>query len=369
MIGPMSSLVRAVSPRDRRAAARTLVLVAVLGLVVNVAWELHALLAGVPTSGPAGVAATIGACVVLLALALACRRAPERFPPVVYAALSPIGIALHAGICLGSGDATASGQLGFIYVMVYVAAHFRGPFAWATALAALAGDAVVTLSLLPLEEAVGDLIVMAAALSMLTVVLVTAGSHQDRLVARLDAQARADPLTGLSTRRELADVAGRLLGDAGDRLAGRERVPRRPDRRTGGGPDAVALVLIDVDRFKDLNDTHGHPVGDAALVHVAQLVRSAVRPSDTVARLGGDELAVLIPASLDDALARAHAVHDAVRRTPLPLGGAEVPMTVSVGVAHARVGASTFAELYAAADTALYRAKVAGRDTVVAAAV
>ncbi len=358
----MSPLKRALIPRDRTAAARTMVLVAVIGLAANVAWELYAMASRMPSSSPTSAAATVGACLVLVVLALACRRVPERVPPLLYAVLPPIGVGLQVGICLVNRDATAAGQVGFVYPVVFAAAHFRPPFAWTAAATALLGDAVVALTLLPVRQAVSDLIVMSAALGMLTVVLVTAGTYQDRLVARLNALATADPLTGLATRRELADVAERLL-------AGRTAPGQRPERRTGGPVATVALVVIDVDRFKVLNDTHGHPVGDAALVHVAQLVRAAVRPSDTVARLGGDELAVLLPGSLDDALARAHAVRDAVRRHPLRVDDAEVGMTVSVGVAHARVGEVDFTDLYSAADAALYRAKLGGRDAVVAAPV
>jgi len=122
---------------------------------------------------------------------------------------------------------------------------------------------------------------------------------------------------------------------------------------------------VDVDQFKSINDAHGHPVGDDALVHLAGVLTTAVRSSDTViSRLGGDELAILLPGcSADVAARRAADLVEAVRRAPLPLpDGRLLPVSVSVGVAHAPEHARELRELYSAADAALYRAKLGGRD-------
>jgi diguanylate cyclase (GGDEF)-like protein len=127
----------------------------------------------------------------------------------------------------------------------------------------------------------------------------------------------------------------------------------------------TALILVDVDFFKAINDGHGHPVGDDALVQIAGVLTRAVRFGDAVvSRLGGDELAVLLPGcSADVAARRAEDLVDAVRRAPLPLlDGRLLPLSVSVGVAHAPQHDTELRALYAAADAALYQAKHGGRD-------
>jgi diguanylate cyclase (GGDEF)-like protein len=126
-------------------------------------------------------------------------------------------------------------------------------------------------------------------------------------------------------------------------------------------------VLIDVDSFKAINDSHGHPVGDDVLVHLSTVLRGRVRAEDAVlSRLGGDELAVLLPGcSRDVAVRRAEDLHDAVRSTPLPLSdGGLLALSISVGVAHVAQDSTDRRGLYTAADNALYDAKRAGRDRV-----
>ena len=202
--------------------------------------------------------------------------------------------------------------------------------------------------------ALADLVVVTSALVMLTVVLLTGSAHQDRLVTRLHDLAGTDSLTGLWTRGRLEDRAHRVLAT----------------RRTNDDAARdVGLVVVDLDRFTLLNDTYGHPVGDAALAHLARLTRAHFRAEDAIARLGGDELAVLITSAPGDIRERAEALRAAVRATPLPSHAGPVEMSVSVGVAHGLVGDADFARLYDAADAALYRAKQAGRDAVAVVAV
>ena len=110
----------------------------------------------------------------------------------------------------------------------------------------------------------------------MAVMLTRANGLQERLVAALQEQARVDSLTGLVNRRSFDEALESTL-----------------TRPVGAG---TALVLIDVDSFKTINDSHGHPVGDAVLVHLAEVLREQVRTDDAVlSRLGGDELAVLLP--------------------------------------------------------------------------
>jgi diguanylate cyclase (GGDEF)-like protein len=119
----------------------------------------------------------------------------------------------------------------------------------------------------------------------------------------------------------------------------------------------VALLLLDVDHLKRINDTRGHSGGDAALQQVATAMRQAGRPNDVAARYGGDEFALLIPESeIAGALRLAERIHAALHPTTDRVG-----VTVSVGAACINSEITTVDELIRAADSALYAAKRAGR--------
>ena len=127
--------------------------------------------------------------------------------------------------------------------------------------------------------------------------------------------------------------------------------------------------MIDIDHFKRVNDTHGHPFGDACLQAVAQALQAALqRPGDLVARYGGEEFAVMLPgidrAGAATVAARLHAAVSAIR---IEHDGQAVPLTCSIGC-HSITSAttSTAAQVISQADKALYEAKRRGRDCVVA---
>jgi diguanylate cyclase (GGDEF)-like protein len=178
-------------------------------------------------------------------------------------------------------------------------------------------------------------------------VLIRAGVVQDRLIAQLRRQAAIDPLTGLVTRRVLDEATQSAITGA--------------EAQVG-----TSLVMIDVDRFKVLNDTYGHVVGDDALSHIARLLTETARTHDVVARMGGDELAVLMPGcSYDVAVRRAEQFVALVRDTPLLLpSGASIALSISAGASHAPQYGARPRTLYASADAALYIAKRSGRDQV-----
>ena len=169
----------------------------------------------------------------------------------------------------------------------------------------------------------------------------------------------------LETTRRMAEVDG-LTGACNRRhfavLLARESVRSA----TTGVP--LALMMVDIDHFKRVNDTYGHPAGDAALCHVVALLLRRVRRSDVVARYGGEEFAVLLPGSDGPAAARlAESLRADVAATPLAIPGSPVSLslTASFGVAAIPAGAADGRSLLEAADRALYRAKEGGRNRVV----
>ncbi|MFQ3588101.1 MAG: diguanylate cyclase [Fimbriimonadaceae bacterium] len=124
----------------------------------------------------------------------------------------------------------------------------------------------------------------------------------------------------------------------------------------------LSLLMVDVDRFKELNDTHGHPTGDRVLVQIAQVLSGSVRGTDFVARYGGEEFAVLLPfCPADRSVEVAERIRAAIASQEFPVGR----VTVSIGVSTTSPGAEIGEDqLIESADSALYRAKRAGRNCV-----
>lgn len=160
---------------------------------------------------------------------------------------------------------------------------------------------------------------------------------------RMRHEALHDPLTGLANRTLLRD-----------RL---EHAIARSERERG----ATAVLFIDLDNFKSVNDTHGHAAGDAVLVESARRLQSAVRPGDTIARIGGDEfVAVCEHVDAESALAVARRLQEALRPA-FTAGGRQHQLSASIGIA---LGDREPDSLLANADAASYRAKAAGRRRV-----
>ena len=126
----------------------------------------------------------------------------------------------------------------------------------------------------------------------------------------------------------------------------------------------MALVLVDVDHFKQINDTHGHAVGDEVLTGIAERLREACRDHDVVARWGGEEFLLLLTRTdLDGGRRAAERIRQSIATQPLSASRPALRVTVSVGVTES-LAAEPLGEGIARADRALYRSKQAGRDQV-----
>ncbi len=168
----------------------------------------------------------------------------------------------------------------------------------------------------------------------------------ERSRIRLQRAAVTDELTGLPNRRALTFAAQQGMAQV-----------------AGGG--RMSLILFDIDRFKSINDTHGHEMGDRALVHIAALLRGEVRAPGVAGRFGGEEFLCVLPgADVDEAAALAESLRERLDGSPLVLPGRELTITASFGVSTVRSDDPSIDRGLARADVALYRAKAGGRNRV-----
>jgi len=178
---------------------------------------------------------------------------------------------------------------------------------------------------------------------VIVVVYLTIRKYQQRL----EQMAMTDKLTGANNRHVFQAVFKHVVGSAGRR------------------GDPVSLLCIDIDHFKELNDTRGHQAGDSVLRQFAQMVRANIRESDTLCRWGGDEFLVLMGGcSSDDAGQIAEKIRAAVAEHPFRFGESDEHVTISIGVAQHH-GDETLESLVQSADNALYESKRQGRNRVV----
>lgn len=201
--------------------------------------------------------------------------------------------------------------------------------------------------LTPGDVEFADTVIKAAVSSIQRAKLIESTMADNR---RLEQLAATDPLTDVLNRRALTD---RLLGEM-------ERVRRYET--------TVSILLIDLDFFKRVNDTHGHLVGDDVLTEVAELLQRAVRSVDVVARYGGEEFVIVLPETgAVGAASFAERIRELVEAHPFvqSADGAALRITASIGVAtFPSPGLQTVEDLLARADQALYRAKAEGRNLV-----
>lgn len=159
--------------------------------------------------------------------------------------------------------------------------------------------------------------------------------------------AMTDSLTHIPNRRALMDYAKRTLA------------------RRNGSPQA--LLMIDVDHFKDINDSHGHPVGDMVLQNIASLMEGRLRGHDFLGRYGGEEFCVVAPdTDIEGAMTLAEHLREAIASAPFSGDSGKFPVSISIGIAVCpSSGSGELKDLLQKADTALYSAKQGGRNRVV----
>ncbi|WP_020186419.1 sensor domain-containing diguanylate cyclase [Methylopila sp. 73B] len=172
-------------------------------------------------------------------------------------------------------------------------------------------------------------------------------TEQRRMESELRAAARTDALTGVANRRRFAERLAHDIATA----------------RSRGEP--LALIALDIDHFKAINDRFGHAVGDEVLKAVAKRAAGALRHDDMIARVGGEEFAALLPrATGDEAKLVADRLHRAIVSLPIALEGLTLGVTISLGGALLRAEDAAPETLTARADAALYAAKARGRNRV-----
>jgi diguanylate cyclase (GGDEF)-like protein len=161
-------------------------------------------------------------------------------------------------------------------------------------------------------------------------------------------QATHDPLTGVWNRGAILETLRREL------------------ERSARSNAATGLLMLDIDHFKKINDTHGHLTGDAALREVTQRILKSVRSYDSVGRYGGEEFLIVLPGCGRDELDHgAERIRSAVDSGPMFLNGSPLSITVSLGAAVTTGGTISDMQMLAAVDSALYRAKEIGRNRTV----
>ncbi len=333
-----------------RAASILMGVAAVLVFVKNTSSQLlfgSAEWGGGSVSGLEFVLTRLVVPVGVLLMAAAVRRPRIARSPYVGSVCAMAMVVLLVVVLVGAGDDAAGSQIFFVLPVIWAAFYLRTLGFVVIAVAAAAGMVAIAQWVTPGGIAGGALVLIASILTTGALIFRErrAAEATERL---LELQGNRDALTGLSSRRVLDRVLSERLRSPG----------------TGG----LSILLIDMDNLKSVNDTGGHPAGDAVLRSIAALIAAAAGPSDVACRMGGDEFALLlVDRDGDEVVAVAERLCDDSRGIVAGSSGSagETRMSVSIGVAHVPRDAADVEALYEVADRRLYIAKARGRDQVV----
>jgi diguanylate cyclase (GGDEF)-like protein len=281
-----------------------------------------------------------------IVVGLLCVVRPARVPAWFLPALGPFGVVLIGMSSVLTRTATDGSELLYMWTVLY-AAYFV-PLRYAVIDVVLIAAVYPPIAVRVLGTHGITPSVYLVGTSFVTLMIVSNLRRQlTRVLTETAREARTDALTGLANRRSWNEELAREIA--------------RQDR----AEHSLAVLLIDLDHFKRLNDTYGHAAGDTALAGVAAVLRGQARQSDVLARVGGEEFGLLLAGCpLGVAVSRADGIRKAVEETSARW---RTPVTISVGVAALSDRADSGEALMAAADAALYTAKGAGRNTVRAA--
>jgi diguanylate cyclase (GGDEF)-like protein len=287
--------------------------------------------------------ATAAAATVLAAVLL---MAYGRLPFWAFHGVALLGTALATTAAYGWGSESAYGPLPYVWVTLFVSYLFSRPVALLHVALMAAGYALVLVEESPSEDPLDGWIATVVTLLVTGYLISIARDRLTRLIASLSDAAHRDPLTDLLNRRGFQEVFDLEL----------ERARR--------GDKPLSLIVGDLDRFKRVNDAHGHAAGDAVLRRVADAIRSAKRGFDRAARVGGEEFAVLAPdADENGAYMLAERIRAAVNEAFADQEDAS--LTISFGISTHPLHGQSADALLRTADQALYAAKRLGRNRTV----
>jgi diguanylate cyclase (GGDEF)-like protein len=245
----------------------------------------------------------------------------------------------HAAWIIGRSDARLASRWPLVgFLMLHIGALLLGPV---TAMQGISG-----LALAPLTSLFGIIHFESLIFVIGTTIFVVAGMREASELRHKQA-AEIDPLTGLANRRAFLERADRIV------------------ERCMHEDSPFAVMVIDLDRFKAVNDGYGHAMGDAVLRLFADVVRRSIRPTDVFGRLGGEEFAAVLPGTAAEAgVAIAERIRRSFEMAAMYVDGRRVNATLCAGVSASGHDTVVLSNMLREADAALYRAKAAGRNCV-----
>lgn len=265
-----------------------------------------------------------------------------RATSVLFRPISAIGLLVFTCVSnIASQDTTIAGNLFYLLPAVFGAYAWRTPAVMFVTSISVVCCAVQSALLLPLTEAAEWVMLMAAMCFTSGLAFSAAGRRREVLMNKLREAAVTDTLTGASSRPVLAAAVDEFCHNRAE----------------------FSLLVIDIDFFKDINDSAGHPAGDEALRTVSAVLRAKCGEHDIAARWGGDEFAVLLAGvPHDKALEWADRIRQEISQHVVVAGDTSLSLTLSIGVATAPEDGDSPETLFNAADQAMYFAKRAGRN-------